>query len=196
MDVLVLRCDPDGVFDHKGYTEKALNKLIKAKAKADRAASRREARDTSAAASTPQPTSANGSTDPTEAGTAAEPTSETPSREEQAETLQIPAKDQVVDRNELLRSKPEVVGRFMQLMVPVLIDVYAASVITSVRLKTLTGLLKAVGFLDTEDLKRVFSVSALHRLPIQMLTKFTPSSFLLLVSRLQFCHQRTIPPSF
>lgn len=185
------------MFDHKGYTEKALNKLIKAKAKADRAASRREARDTSAAAtSTPQPTSANGSTDPTEAGTTAEPTSETPSREEQAETLQIPAKDQVVDRNELLRSKPEVVGRFMQLMVPVLIDVYAASVITSVRLKTLTGLLKAVGFLETEDLKRVFSVSALYRLPIQMLTKSTPSLFLLLASRLRFCRQRTIPPSF
>jgi len=153
----------DGVFDHKGYTEKALNKLIKAKAKADRAASRREAKDPSTpAASLSQSTSANGNTDPTESGTAAEPTSETPSREEQVETAQAPAKDQILDRNELLRSKPEVVGRFMQLMVPVLIDVYAASVITSVRLKTLTGLLKAVGFLETEDLKRVFSVSDSH----------------------------------
>ena len=150
----------DGVFDHKGYTEKALNKLIKARAKADRAASRREAKDASTAAtSTPQPTPTNGSTDPTESAIVAEPTPETPSREDQVETAQPPAKDQVLDRNELLRSKPEVVGRFMQLMVPVLIDVYAASVITSVRLKTLTGLLKAVGFLETEDLKRVFSVS-------------------------------------
>lgn len=152
----------DGVFDHKGYTEKALNKLIKAKAKADRAASKREAKDNSAAATpTPQATSANGSADPPEASIATEIVSETPSREDQTETLQTPTKDQVLDRNELLRSKPEVVGRFMQLMVPVLIDVYAASVITSVRLKTLTGLLKAVGFLETEDLKRVFSVSAL-----------------------------------
>lgn len=149
------------MFDHKGYTEKALNKLVKAKAKADRAASRREARDASSAVpSTHQPTSPNGATDPTEASATIEPNSETPSREEPADASQNPGKDQVVDRNELLRSKPEVVGRFMQLMVPVLIDVYAASVITSVRLKTLTGLLKAVGFLETEDLKRVFSVSA------------------------------------
>ena len=188
----------DGVFDHKGYTEKALNKLIKAKAKADRAASRREAKDTAAAATpVPQPTSANGSTDPPETGTVTEPTSETPSREEQAETVQaLPAKDQVLDRNELLRSKPEVVGRFMRLMVPVLIDVYAASVITSVRLKTLTGLLKAVGFLETEDLKPVFSVSELDRIPNQMSTKFNPSLFRLPVSLLQFYRRRTILPSF
>ena len=145
--------------------------MIKAKAKADRAASRREAKDASATAtSTPQPTSANGSTDPAETGATTEPTSETPSREEQVETVQFPAKDQVLDRNELLRSKPEVVGRFMQLVVPVLIDVYSASVITSVRLKTLTGLLKAVGFLETEDLKRVFSVSKLHHIPNKILT--------------------------
>jgi E3 ubiquitin-protein ligase TRIP12 len=149
------------VFDHKGYTEKALNKLTKAKAKADRAASRREARDTpTTATSTPQPTSPNGTTDSTETSVATETISETPSREEQVEAPQNPAKDQVPDRNELLRSKPEVVGRFMRLMVPVLIDVYAASVITSVRLKTLTGILKAVGFLETENLQRVFSVGA------------------------------------
>ena len=184
------------MFDHKGYTEKALNKLVKAKAKADRAASRREAKEASTTTSTPQPTSANGSTDPTETNTTTEPTSETPSREEQAETVQISAKDQVLDRNELLRSKPEVVGRFMQLMVPVLIDVYAASVITSVRLKTLTGLLKAVGFLETEDLKRVFSVSAPHRSPNRTPAKFISSSFRLLVSLLRFCRRRTIPPSF
>jgi len=116
-------------------------------------------------------TSTNRSTDPTEIGTTAEPTSETPSHEEQVETVQVPTKDQVLDRNELLRSKPEVVGRFMQLVLPVLIDVYAASVITSVRLKTLTGFLKAaVGFLETEDLKRVLSVSELHHVLNQTLT--------------------------
>ena len=82
------------------------------------------------AASTPHPTSAASGTDPTEAGAATEPTSETPSRDDQVKTLQTPVKDQILDRNELLRSKLEVVGRFMQLMVSVLIDVYA-SVITS-----------------------------------------------------------------
>lgn len=63
------------------------------------------------------------------------------------------------DRNELLRSKPAVVGRFMRVLVPILIDVYAASVITPVRVKTLTGLLKAVSFLDADGLKRVLAVS-------------------------------------
>ena len=53
-------------------------------------------------------------TDPTEAGAATEPTSETPSRDDQAQTLQTPAKDQILDRNEPLRSKPKVMGRFMQ----------------------------------------------------------------------------------
>ena len=163
------------MFDHKGYTEKALNKLIKAKAKADRAVSRREAKDTpTATAPTPQPTSPNGTTDSAETSAATEPTSETPTREENPDTPQNPPKDQVLDRNELLKSKPEVVGRFMQLMVPVLIDVYAASVVTSVRLKTLTGLLKAVGFLETEDLKPVFSVCVFSCLSNQPLTRSSP----------------------
>lgn len=68
------------------------------------------------------------------------------------------------DRTELLRSKPEVVGRFMQLMIPILIDVYAASVVTPIRVKTLTGLLKAVGFLEGVELKAALHVSAfIHR---------------------------------
>ncbi len=49
-------------------------------------------------------------------------------------------------------------GRFIDLVVPILIDVYAASVITPVRVKTLTGLLKAVSFLDADGLKRVLTV--------------------------------------
>jgi E3 ubiquitin-protein ligase TRIP12 len=68
------------------------------------------------------------------------------------------AKDPTSDRVDLLRSKPAVVGRFMQLIVPILIDVYAASVITPVRVKTLTGLLKAVSFLDEEGLRDVLKV--------------------------------------
>lgn len=63
------------------------------------------------------------------------------------------------DRTELLRSKPEVVGRFLQLMVPILIDVYAASVITPIRIKTLTGLLKAVGFSEGIELRAALHVS-------------------------------------
>jgi len=44
-------------------------------------------------------------------------------------------------------------------MVPILINIYAMSVITPVRVKTLTGLLKAVSFLDGEVLKGVLVVS-------------------------------------
>jgi E3 ubiquitin-protein ligase TRIP12 len=60
----------------------------------------------------------------------------------------------------MLWSKSAVVAKFMQLLVPILIDVYAASVITPVRIKTLTGLLKAVSFLDGDGLKWVLMVSS------------------------------------
>jgi E3 ubiquitin-protein ligase TRIP12 len=89
--------------------------------------------------------------------TAAESGSAEPQTQDGEEALPLP-KEPTVDRTELLRSKPAVVGRFMQLMVPILVDVYAASVITPVRVKTLTGLLKAVSFLDGDGLKRVLTV--------------------------------------
>ena len=73
--------------------------------------------------------------------------------------VEAPESEVVPDRTEMLRSKSAVVAKFMQLLVPILIDVYAASVITPVRIKTLTGLLKAVSFLDGDGLKRVLMVS-------------------------------------
>ncbi len=155
----------DGIFDHKGYTEKALTRMVKAKAKADRAAARQAA----AAAAGPVPPDHPSVSTPSSATPAAPPPEESPAPEAggsesqaQPETedspLPIPPKEQPPDRTELLRSNPAVVGRFMHLMVPILVDVYAASVITPVRIKTLTGLLKAVSFLDGDELKRVFTV--------------------------------------
>ncbi|RPD53372.1 hypothetical protein L226DRAFT_617463 [Lentinus tigrinus ALCF2SS1-7] len=153
----------DGVFDHKGYTEKALNKMIKAKAKADRAAARQAA--AAAAAAAAQASEATPSV--TEPAPSAPADENRPSdamavdihavQEAQEALPQIQKEPVVMDRTELLRSKPEVVGRFLRLLVPILVDVYAASVITPVRIKTLTGLLKAVSFLDGEELKRVFT---------------------------------------
>lgn len=144
----------DGVFDHKGYTDKALTRMVKAKSKADRAAARQAA----FASYQPSPdTSA-------QATPAAESFQDTSMNDFQMQDpddippLISAAEPAVADRTELLRSKPEVVGRFMQLMVPILIDVYAASVITPVRVKTLTGLLKAVGFLEGEALKDAFNL--------------------------------------
>jgi E3 ubiquitin-protein ligase TRIP12 len=69
------------------------------------------------------------------------------------------SKESPPDRTDMLRGKPEVVGRFMQLTVPILVDVYAASVITTVRIKTLTGLLKAISYLEADEIKRVLIVS-------------------------------------
>ena len=151
----------DGVFDHKAYTEKALNKMIKAKAKAERAAARQAAAAQAASGSTSRPAAVDtpGSAPAEESqpheAMAVDPQS-IPDAEEALPQLQ--RESATVDRTELLRSKPEVVGRFLHLMVPILVDVYAASVITPVRVKTLTGLLKAVSFLDGDELKQVFTV--------------------------------------
>ncbi|KAF9563919.1 hypothetical protein CPC08DRAFT_632025 [Agrocybe pediades] len=142
----------EGVFDHKVYTEKSLAKMVKAKAKAERAAARLAAQSGSAApttSSTPTPVVAASDAPPT-----GDPVSQEPDENKEASAA-LPGAEVVADRTEMLRSKPAAVGKFMQLLVPILVDVYAASVITPVRIKTLTGLLKAVGFLDADGLKPV-----------------------------------------
>lgn len=147
----------DGVFDHKSYTEKSLAKLIKAKAKADRAAARQASSGVANPVIHHVPTStptSHASSVIQEDGSSTEPQVQSPEK-----TLPLLAlKEPALDRTDSLRSKPAVVGRFMQLMVPILVDVYTASVITPVRVKTLTGLLKAVSFLDGDGLKRVLTV--------------------------------------
>ncbi|TFY64792.1 hypothetical protein EVG20_g5828 [Dentipellis fragilis] len=150
----------DGVFDHKGYTEKSLARMVKAKAKAERAAARQAAASQlNAFMGLPAPiASASTPSAISEAATPADSTQEGQDGEEATPvSIVSTSKESSADRTELLRSKPEVVGRFMQLLVPILIDVYAASVITTVRVKTLTGLLKAISFMDGEEAKRVLT---------------------------------------
>lgn len=60
----------------------------------------------------------------------------------------------ISDRMTLLRSHDGVVNRFITCMVPILVDVYAASVSVPVRIKSLTSMLKAISFQDEEHLKR------------------------------------------
>lgn len=153
----------DGVFDHRSYTEKALSRLVKAKAKADRAAARQAA----AAALGPAldlfggpGAGLPGHSVVADDNSVAEGTTADSQSVQDGEELSSSAqpKEAAPDRTELLRSKPEAVGRFLRLLVPILVDVYAASVMTPVRIKTLTGLLKAVSFLDGEELNRVFTV--------------------------------------
>ncbi|KZT67358.1 hypothetical protein DAEQUDRAFT_673424 [Daedalea quercina L-15889] len=151
----------DGVFDHKAYTEKALSKLTKARAKAERVAARQAVNAMAAAILGEDPSVVAG------ASTSAQPEENVSQDPSSADTQSIhdgdegivptiTSKEPVPDRTELLRSKPAVVGRFLRLMVPILVDVYAASVMTPVRIKTLTGLLKAVSFLEADELIKVF----------------------------------------
>ncbi|KAI6113129.1 hypothetical protein F5141DRAFT_1188308 [Pisolithus sp. B1] len=125
----------DGVFDHKGYTDKALARMV-----ASLSSQPMTPPDLLQLGTTSQTRRSMTLTEPSHAASATDPVS---------------------DRTELLRSKPEAVGRFMRLMVPVLIDVYAASVITPIRIKTLTGLLKAVGFLEGNEIKAALNTA--HR---------------------------------
>ena len=132
---------------------------MKAKAKAERAAARHAQQSqlyslvggsttpSSSATATPGPASETAT--PTPADSPHEGDEPTPTSKESPPP----------DRTEMLRGKPEVVDRFMQLIVPILVDVYAASVITTVRIKTLTGLLKAISYLDADGIKRVLTVS-------------------------------------
>ena len=145
------------MYDHKIYTEKSLGRMIKAKAKAERSAARHaqqaqfhallgSSTPSSSATATPVPRSETATPTPAD------------SPHEADEPLPTATKESPPDRTEMLRGKPEVAGRFMRLIVPILVDVYAASVITTVRIKTLTGILKAVSYLDADGIKRVLTV--------------------------------------
>lgn len=152
------------MFDHKSYTEKSLSRMIKAKGKADRAAARQAAAnaaasvsgisiDTPISGSAPVTPSAD---EPPATEVVPIPSSELSQSNSDEVAVANPAAP--LDRTDLLKSKPSLVGHFMRLMVPILVDVYAASVITPVRVKTLTGLLKAVSFQDDDGLRRVLEV--------------------------------------
>lgn len=62
-------------------------------------------------------------------------------------------KDTHAERTELLRLHPAEITRFINLIVPLLVDVYAASVSVPVRTKSLASLLKATAFQDEDQLR-------------------------------------------
>ncbi|BEI86859.1 hypothetical protein CcaverHIS002_0702050 [Cutaneotrichosporon cavernicola] len=63
------------------------------------------------------------------------------------------AEAQYEQRLTLLKSQPDLVSKFMRALIPVLVDVYAASVSLRVRTKALTGILKATAFAEPDDLQ-------------------------------------------
>ena len=61
-------------------------------------------------------------------------------------------------RLKLLREKPEVVSRFLFLVVPILFDVFSASVTVQVRMRCFLGILKATSFLDGPGMEVLYKV--------------------------------------
>lgn len=172
--------------------------MVKAKVKADRAAARSAnagAQASSAPSRAHTPTTApatpaeEDTSNPSIAvGTAPEPTPEI------VDLPIAPVKEVAVDRAELLRSKSQVVNYFIRLIVPILVDVYAATVSIPVRIKSLTALLKAICFLDSEQLKRTLKVRSIFVYEYTWLICPDPFSlFPLRVSRVLSSHPMITP---
>ncbi|KAL5537204.1 UFD4 [Sanghuangporus sanghuang] len=146
----------DGTFDHKGYSEKAFHRMIKAKNRVDRAAARAAAANATISLSGVQSASSSRAQTPT-AGlhTPGEDDSATPAAQEVSDVhpAGASAQETSLDRATLLRQHEQIMNRFITPMIPILVDVYAASVSGSVKLKALTSLLKAICFQDEEQLK-------------------------------------------
>ena len=146
--------------DARSYTERALQKLIKAKGKADRRAARGQASSSGQVVAASVPVSANPSAassttnlgDGTSssaidgaAGSSAVDIPPVPSADavppvpaSGADAGDAPAPAPVAPvqtRTQMLRERQDVVLRFMRLVVPVLIEVYNASVLLNVRTK-------------------------------------------------------------
>ncbi|WRT67885.1 uncharacterized protein IL334_004859 [Kwoniella shivajii] len=147
----------DGVFDLKGYTEKSLGRIKKGR-KADRSdrpnAPRRSSRVAEAVSGTstgPSTPSGNNAPLPSDFAT---PTAGSSSNREAAILNAVKdTNNQMDQRLELLKSNPELIGKFIKAVVPVLVDVYAASVVLRVRTKVLTGLVKAIAFAEPDQLR-------------------------------------------
>jgi E3 ubiquitin-protein ligase TRIP12 len=134
----------DGIFDPKGYTERSLAKIKKRGGRPERPKQRSSRSDGS------------GSSTPAETGTT--PTGQSSFGNHVAKAKRD-AEQLSEQRLALLKSSPELIGKFIRALVPVLVDVYAASVSLRVRTKSLTGLVKAAAFAEPVDLQLTLTVS-------------------------------------
>lgn len=153
----------EGVFDSKAYSEKALGKLLKG-----RKSSERE-RERERPAAAPRRSSRNAAaTESTEAAPPAPATAATPEERAAAhrdQTIQALIKQKrdaealAEKRLESLSEQYKLFERFIRAIVPVLVDVYAASVAARVRTKVLTGLVRAMAFAKPDEMRRTLQVS-------------------------------------
>ena len=161
----------DGVFDPKAYTEKALHRLKKGnrKTRSSRLSDKTEG-ETNVGDDGPTPASTGANT-PDGAPAVADdagpstlavpvPTSAlVPSIKDLSAKAKKDAETQSEQRLELLKDHPTLIAKFIKAIVPVLVDVYAASVTMRVRTKVLNGLVKAIAFADADALRATLRVS-------------------------------------
>ncbi|WVF68897.1 hypothetical protein IAT40_003670 [Kwoniella sp. CBS 6097] len=178
----------DGVFDPKGYTEKSLARAKKGR-KADKSerpghGSRRSSRvaEATSGASTEPSTPAGGTVPlPSEivTPTASGSSNILPSHAAAVLKAKKEAESQMEQRIELLNSNPQLIGTFIKAVVPVLVDVYAASVVLRVRTKVLTGLVKAIAFAQPEQLKATLKSVPMASFLCAIISSKDNSSFVL-----------------
>ncbi|TKY88846.1 hypothetical protein EX895_002087 [Sporisorium graminicola] len=139
----------DGVFDPRGYTEKAYLR---------RAAAKKGPAPTSSAAPSQQngEQTASGAATPTStelARPASSRSSSTRSKASRTKSEKELAREAAqAKRVEMLQSRTALVKRFAHLVLPTLVEVYAASVALHVRHKAINGILKIISFVDPESL--------------------------------------------
>ena len=150
----------DGVFDPRSYTEKSLARIKKGRKteKSDRPA-RRSTRNAEASVT---PSTAGPGT-PTAGASdlpAVDTTVLTPAAlaKENATKLKKEQEIQQEQRTDYFNAHPELLAKFIKAILPVLVDVYAASVAMRVRTKVLNALLRAVAFSGPDGLRATLKV--------------------------------------
>ena len=166
----------EGVFSSRAYSEKALYQLKKAaraektgkadsgdrdKADAPRRSTRALAAASADNSSTETATPAEPAAGPSTgtASTSASAPSALPAALQHALKQKKEQEALNVKRLELLKEHSKLVGKFIRAVMPVLVDVYAASVAVRVRTKVLAALVKAVAFAEPDELRRALLVS-------------------------------------
>jgi E3 ubiquitin-protein ligase TRIP12 len=149
----------DGIFDPRQYSDKIHNRYLKAKAKVEKhgkvgaeALSEMEelVNASKTQANTPDKNAESNSTSTEHLLGAAAAASMSKARKELERAQE--------ERIEQLRANPSRINLFIRLLMPVLVELYSASTVTRVRSKVLNGLVKALAFSESDQLRLALKV--------------------------------------
>ncbi|WVO12675.1 hypothetical protein L204_100280 [Cryptococcus depauperatus] len=147
----------DGVFDSKAYSEKNLYRVRKGRRIEGSIDKPRRSSRVAEASTSNNPYT--GIDTPPDAGTSSQHPSIdvvlniSANREAAAQRAKKEAEAQTLTHLGLCRANTDLICKFIKTVVPVLVDVYAASVVPRVRTKVLVGLVKAIAFAPNEPLR-------------------------------------------